>query len=40
MVGQGDVPIEQTNEEIAQAAEVEITREERLAWNVDTVDER
>jgi hypothetical protein len=35
MVVQGDAPADQTEEEIARAAEAEITRLERLARNID-----
>jgi hypothetical protein len=35
MVGQGDVPIENTEEEIARAAEAEITRSERPTRNAN-----
>jgi hypothetical protein len=34
MVGQGDAPVDQIEEEMARAAEVEIARSERMAMNV------
>jgi hypothetical protein len=35
MVGQGELPADQTKKEIARAAEAEIARVERLARNAD-----
>jgi NADH dehydrogenase FAD-containing subunit len=40
MVGQGDALVEQTEEEVAQAAETEIARAEKLARNIEKVVEK